>query len=209
MSYKKLSDNVSMESKSSSGHEVEVWRGQAITALAFNEGGTVLASGGEDTLVQAFLLPDLLAASRPPSPPSPLHSWCAPSLPPPLSTPGALPLFPLPTPLLVFSLPLRPSLSTTGVPRPHLLGPPSSVPLFSRASRPALTSCSDVSVTFLICEYKCRQGALCTFDTRHLLTSGALTRQFSSLRSVMRHFFTSGYRHWQSVYRSLPLCSIS
>eukprot|EP00884_Botryococcus_braunii_P017660 jgi/Botrbrau1/4578/Bobra.60_2s0064.1 len=51
---------------------------KAITALCFDDGGSVVVSGGEDTLVQAFLLPDLLSPAchrAQNAAPSPLHSW--------------------------------------------------------------------------------------------------------------------------------------
>ena len=55
---------------------------QAVTAVAFSDDGSVLVSGGEDTIACAWLLSDVLDASEgrqgsgqlqgPPT----LHSWC-------------------------------------------------------------------------------------------------------------------------------------
>lgn len=53
---------------------------QAVTVLRFADDGTVLVSGGEDTLASAWLLMDLLDASAGQSAtqaPQPFHSWCA------------------------------------------------------------------------------------------------------------------------------------
>ncbi len=51
-----------------------------MTALAFSDGGDVLLSGGEDTLVHAWLLLDLLDASAGPdalqgAAPASFQSW--------------------------------------------------------------------------------------------------------------------------------------
>lgn len=63
---------------------------QPVTSLAFSDGGDVLISGGEDTLVHAWLLIDLLdAAAAGPglgagfagAAPAALHSWSEHSLP--------------------------------------------------------------------------------------------------------------------------------
>ena len=49
-----------------------------MTALAFSDGGDVLLSGGEDTLVHAWLLLDVLDASADANaPPASFQSWCA------------------------------------------------------------------------------------------------------------------------------------
>jgi len=53
---------------------------QPVTALAFSDGGDVLLSGGEDTLVHAWLLLDLLDASGGPdalqgAAPASFQSW--------------------------------------------------------------------------------------------------------------------------------------
>ena len=52
---------------------------QAVTALAFTDDGAVLLSGGEDTVVSAWLLMDVLdagAAQQGGGTPT-LHAWCA------------------------------------------------------------------------------------------------------------------------------------
>ena len=64
---------------------------QPVTALAFSDGGDVLLSGGEDTLVHAWLLLDVLDAAGgsgagPPfgaggGAPASLHSWSEHTLP--------------------------------------------------------------------------------------------------------------------------------
>lgn len=53
---------------------------QAVSVLAFAEGGSVLVSGGDDTLVNVWLLADLLDVGLDPmsaeySRPQPLHAW--------------------------------------------------------------------------------------------------------------------------------------
>jgi hypothetical protein len=55
---------------------------QAVTALAFAEGGRVLVSAGGDTLAAAWQLLDLLAAPAAQEPPAPLFSWRAGAPPP-------------------------------------------------------------------------------------------------------------------------------
>ena len=58
---------------------------QAVTVLRFSGDGSVLLSGGEDTVALAWLLMDLLDASAPHSPnqaPQPLHTWYHASQPP-------------------------------------------------------------------------------------------------------------------------------
>ena len=60
---------------------------QAVTVLAFNDAGSVLVSGGEDTLVNAWLLAEVLdcggglGALGGPPPLAPLHSWSDHTLP--------------------------------------------------------------------------------------------------------------------------------
>lgn len=49
---------------------------QAVTALAFAEGGRLLVSAGGDTLVATWQLLDVLDAPASPTPPPPLFSWC-------------------------------------------------------------------------------------------------------------------------------------
>ena len=51
---------------------------QAVTALAFAEGGRLLVSAGGDTLVAVWQLLDVLDAPASPTPPAPLYSWCGP-----------------------------------------------------------------------------------------------------------------------------------
>ena len=48
---------------------------QAVTALAFAEGGRLLVSAGGDTLVAVWQLLDVLDAPASPTPPAPLFSW--------------------------------------------------------------------------------------------------------------------------------------
>ena len=51
---------------------------QAVTVLRFSSKGTILLSGGEDTVALAWLLMDLLDASVPQNAsqaPQPLHTW--------------------------------------------------------------------------------------------------------------------------------------
>ena len=48
---------------------------QAVTALAFAEGGRLLVSAGGDTLVAVWQLLDVLDAPASPAPPAPLFSW--------------------------------------------------------------------------------------------------------------------------------------
>lgn len=49
---------------------------QAVTALAWAEGGRLLVSAGADTLAAAWQLLDLLDAPAAQAPPAPLFSWC-------------------------------------------------------------------------------------------------------------------------------------
>ena len=51
---------------------------QAVTCLAFDATSTVLVSGGEDTLVNVWLLADVLDVQRPPTVEAPaVHTWQA------------------------------------------------------------------------------------------------------------------------------------
>ena len=54
---------------------------QAVTALAFTDDGAVLLSGGEDTVVSAWLLMDVLDAGGAQQGGTPtFQAWCAPLL---------------------------------------------------------------------------------------------------------------------------------
>ena len=52
------------------------WWSQAVTALAFAEGGRLLVSAGGDTLVAVWQVLDVLDGPASPTPPAPLFSWC-------------------------------------------------------------------------------------------------------------------------------------
>ncbi|MEW5316242.1 MAG: hypothetical protein WDW38_007623 [Sanguina aurantia] len=71
-----------------SGRLLRTWAAhyKAVSVLAFAEGGSVLVSGGDDTLVNVWLLADLLDVGLDPmsaeySRPQPLHAWCEHTLP--------------------------------------------------------------------------------------------------------------------------------